>query len=78
MDEMDDADVNRGIEGGMNPDSGIDYNELSKLIDMVNQGEASSEEVNPRMSKNDLRESMLGSKPKEIIKTIKVKDLRNE
>lgn len=34
--------------------------------------------INPRMTKNQLSEAILGKKKKQVIKTFKVKDLRNE
>jgi hypothetical protein len=47
MDEMDDEAVGRGIESGMNPESGIDYSEIDAVIAQINnsteQGEPSQE-----------------------------------
>jgi hypothetical protein len=103
LDEYDDGNVSRGIEGSMNPESGeINYEELNQLIQDINNMNSGDmnpvdfddherdsrgiehggdiyENVNPRMTKKELIESVLGktTKKKNVIKTVKVKDIKN-
>jgi hypothetical protein len=50
---------------------------MVKLKEKVNAGKT-NESVKPKMSKNQLIETVLGKKERQVIKTFKVKDLRNE
>ena len=86
-----DGNVSRGIEAGMNPESGINYDELSALVTDINtnstptelpqgpegENEMPFEGINPRMTKNELMESILTQNKPKVIKTIKVKDIKN-
>jgi hypothetical protein len=98
IDEMGDDAVSRGIESGMNPESGIDYDELNAVIADINAEDSGEEamggyvnsdeykdmrdglpfeSVNPRMTKDELMESILNQKKPKVIKRVKVKDIKN-
>lgn len=84
--------ASREVQHGINPEGGeLDYSELDAIINDINNSGNPEPEVddtedvlpfegvNPRMTKNELTEAILSRvvKPK-VIKSIKVKDLRNE
>lgn len=79
--EVEENDVdNREVEYGINSEVGGDkYDEYRALMQQLaaEEGEgAVRESVKGKMTKNQLIETVTGKKPRKVIKTVKVKDIK--